>query len=329
MFNAILLNRNADGTTLAELKQLEEKELPDEGEVLVEIEYSTVNFKDALAITGKSPIVRSWPMIPGIDGAGTVIQSSHPEWKPGDAFILNGWGVGESHMGCLAQRARLKGDWLIPMPPGITAKTSMAIGTAGYTAMLCAMALLEQGLEKGRGKILVTGASGGVGSFAVLILSSWGFDVTASTGKLNEEDYLKSLGAGEVIDRSGLAMQGGKPLQKEIWDGVIDSVGSYTLANAIAQTKACGVVTACGLAQGMELPVTVAPFILRGVRLIGINSVTVPRARRIKAWQRLAELDLSRVDSIAQEVALPDVLVKASDVLSGKVRGRIIVNLKN
>jgi acrylyl-CoA reductase (NADPH) len=328
MFNAILLTKDADGGTAAQLTCLDEWQLPSDGDVLARVEYSTLNYKDALAITGKSPIVRQWPMIPGIDGAGKIIDSAHPDWTPGDAFVLNGWGVGESHMGCLAERARLKGDWLIPLPAGMTTKTAMTIGTAGYTAMLCAMALLEQGLKQTDGKILVTGASGGVGSIAILILSSWGFSVTASTGKMHETDYLHALGATEVIDRAELALEG-RPLQKERWSGVIDSVGSYTLANAIAQTKANGVVTACGLAQGMDLPVTVAPFILRGVRLIGINSVTVPRELRITAWKRLAELDLRKLDTIVQEISLAQVMSKAPEVLAGKIRGRLVVRLQN
>lgn len=328
MFNAILLTKNANGSTAAQVTQLDESQLPQDGDVLVQIEYSTLNYKDALAITGASPIVRQWPMVPGIDGAGTVIESLHPDWKAGDAFILNGWGVGESHMGCLAERARLKGDWLIPLPPGMTTKTAMTIGTAGFTAMLCAMALLAQGVESSGGKILVTGASGGVGSIAVLIMSAWGFSVTASTGKMQEKPYLHALGADEIIDRAELAMQG-KPLQKERWAGVIDSIGSHTLANAIAQTKANGVVAACGLAQGMDLPATVAPFILRGVRLIGINSVTVPRARRIEAWRRLAELDLAKLESVAHEISLEQALTEAPLVLAGKIRGRLVVNLQN
>jgi acrylyl-CoA reductase (NADPH) len=328
MFNAILLTRNADGSTTAQVTHMEEQQLPREGDVLVQIEYSTLNYKDALAITGKSPVVRQWPMVPGIDGAGKIIESSHPDWKRGDACILNGWGVGESHMGCLAERARLKGDWLIPLPAGMTTKTAMVIGTAGYTAVLCAMSLLEQGLKHTDGKILVTGASGGVGSIAILILSSWGFSVTASTGKMYEKDYLHALGAAEVIDRAELAIEG-KPLQKECWAGVIDSVGSHTLANAIAQTHANGVVAACGLAQGLDLPLTVAPFILRGVRLIGINSVTMPRERRIAAWKHLAELELSKLDAVAQEISLVQAINKAPEVLAGKIRGRLVVNLQN
>lgn len=328
MFTAILLTRNDDGTTAAKLTQLDDAQLPDDGDVTVGIDYSTINYKDGLAITGKSPVVRKWPMIPGIDGAGEVIASSHPDWKAGDAFILNGWGVGESHMGCLAQRARLKGDWLIPRPSGMSAKTAMAIGTAGYTAMLCAMALQEQGVKKESGEILITGASGGVGSVAIAILSGWGYRVVASTGKLAETDYLKSLGAADVIDRAELSAAG-KPLQKERWAGVIDSVGSHTLANAVAQTRYGGTVAACGLAQGMDFPASVAPFILRGVKLIGIDSVMAPKAKRVAAWERLAnELEASKLAAITQEITLADALNKAPDILAGKVRGRLVVNLK-
>ncbi len=327
MFNAILLNKNEDGTTNARLTQLDDAQLPADGDVTVRIDYSTVNYKDGLAITGKSPVVRKWPMVPGIDGAGEVIASSHPDWKEGDAFVLNGWGVGEMHMGCLAQRARLKGDWLIPRPPGMSAKTAMAIGTAGYTAMLCAMALQDNDVTKDSGDILVTGASGGVGSVAVAILSGWGYRVVASTGKSAEADYLKSLGATEVIDRAELSAPG-KPLQKERWAGVVDAVGSHTLVNALAQTRYGGVVTACGLAQGLDLPGSVAPFILRGVRLIGIDSVMAPKTRRIAAWQKLAaDLDAAKLAAITQEITLADALVKARDIIEGKVRGRLVVNV--
>ncbi|WP_420474867.1 MDR family oxidoreductase [Noviherbaspirillum sp. ST9] len=327
MFNAILLNKNEDGTTNARITQLDDGQLPADGDVTVRVDYSTINFKDGLAITGKSPVVRKWPMIPGIDGAGEVVASSHPDWKAGDAFILNGWGVGEVHMGCLAQRAKLKGDWLIAQPAGMTSRTAMAIGTAGYTAMLCAMALQEQGVAKDSGDILVTGASGGVGSVAISILSTWGYRVVASTGKLGEADYLKSLGAADVIDRAELSAPG-KPLQKERWAGVVDSVGSHTLANALAQTRYGGTVAACGLAQGMDLPTSVAPFILRGVKLIGVDSVMAPKARRVDAWQRLArDLDPAKLDRITQEITLGDALIHAKDILEGKVRGRLVVNV--
>ena len=327
MFNAILLNKKEDGSTDARLTQLDDTQLPADGDVTVRIDYSTINFKDGLAITGKSPVVRKWPMVPGIDGAGEVIASSHPDWKAGDAFILNGWGVGEVHMGCLAQRARLKGDWLIPRPPGISARSAMAIGTAGYTAMLCAMALQEQGVARDGGDILVTGASGGVGSVAISILSAWGYRVIASTGKMAEADYLKSLGAADVIDRAELSAPG-KPLQKERWAGVVDSVGSHTLANAIAQTRYGGTVTACGLAQGMDFTSSVAPFILRSVKLIGVDSVMAPKEKRLSAWQRLAkDLDPAKLDRITQEIALSEVIARAPDILAGKVRGRIVVDV--
>lgn len=326
MFNAILLDKKSDGSTDARLVPFDEKKLPDEGDVDVHVRYSTINYKDALAITGKSPVVRTWPMIPGIDGAGEVISSSRPDWHAGDTFILNGWGVGELHMGCLAQRARLKGEWLVPLPAGMSARTAMAIGTAGYTAMLCTMALQENGVHPDSGRILVTGASGGVGSIAVAVLSDMGYSVTASTGKASETEYLKFLGADEVIDRAELSSQG-KPLQKERWAGVVDSVGSHTLANALAQTLHGGVVTACGLAQGMELPATVAPFILRGVKLIGIESVTAPHERRLDAWNRLAHaLSIEKIDTIVQEIGLSEVIARAPDVLAGKIRGRLVVD---
>ena len=279
-----------------------------------------------MAITGKAPVVRSWPMVPGIDGAGEVIASSHPDWKAGDAFILNGWGVGETHWGCLAQRARLKGGWLVPRPPGMSARTAMAIGTAGYTAMLSAMALQEQGVDKRSGDILVTGASGGVGSIAIAILAGWGYRVVASTGKLAETDYLTSLGAAEVIDRAELSAPG-KPLQKERWAGVVDAVGSHTLANAVAQTRYGGTVTACGLAQGMDFPASVAPFILRGVRLVGIDSVMAPLPKRVAAWERLAnELDASKLATITREIGLAEAISLAPELLAGKLRGRLVVN---
>jgi acrylyl-CoA reductase (NADPH) len=327
MFNAILLNKNDDGSTAAQLGQMDDAQLPEDGDVTVAIDYSTINYKDGLAITGRAPVVRKWPMVPGIDGAGQVLASSHPDWKAGDAFILNGWGVGETHMGCLAQRARLKGDWLIRRPDGMSARTAMAIGTAGYTAMLSALALEEQGVKKDSGEILVTGASGGVGSVAIAILSGWGYRVVASTGKLDEAEYLKSLGAVEVLDRAALSAPG-KPLQKERWVGVVDSVGSHTLVNAIAQVRYGGVVTACGLAQGLDFPASVAPFILRGVRLIGIDSVMAPRERRIAAWSRLAsDLDMSKLDAITREITLAEALTQAPEIIAGKVRGRLVVNV--
>jgi acrylyl-CoA reductase (NADPH) len=328
MFKAILLNKNEDGSTKAEITQLDDAQLPEDGDVTVAVDYSTINYKDGLAITGKSPVVRKWPMVPGIDGAGTVVASSHPSWKAGDVFILNGWGVGEGHMGCLSERAKLKGDWLIPMPKGMSSRTAMAIGTAGYTAMLCVMALAEQGVKPGDGEILVTGASGGVGSVAIAILAARGYKVVASTGKLAEADYLTSLGAAEVIDRAALSAPG-KPLQKERWAGVVDSVGSHTLANAVAQTRYSGAVAACGLAQGMDFPGSVAPFILRGVKLIGVDSVMAPQARRIAAWSALStELKDDMLAKITQEISLAEALTWAPKILAGEVRGRLVVNVK-
>jgi len=327
MFNAILLNKNDDGSTDAKLAQLDDAQLPADGDVTVRIDYSTINYKDGLAITGKSPVVRKWPMVPGIDGAGEVIASSHPEWKAGDAVILNGWGVGEVHMGCLAQRARLKGDWLIRRPANISSRNAMAIGTAGYTAMLCAMALQEKGIAKDSGEILVTGASGGVGSVAIAILSAWGYRVIASTGKASEAAYLKALGAADIIDRAELSAPG-KPLQKERWAGVVDSVGSHTLVNALAQTRYGGAVAACGLAQGLDLPGSVAPFILRGVSLLGIDSVMAPRQKREAAWQRLAsDLPLDRLEQMIGEISLEEALPRARDIIEGKVRGRLVVDV--
>ncbi len=328
MFKAILLNKNEDGSTKAELTQLNDAQLPEDGDVTVAIDYSTINYKDGLAITGKSPVVRKWPMVPGIDGSGEVIASSHPAWKAGDAFILNGWGVGETHMGCLAERAKLKGDWLIARPATMSSRTAMAIGTAGYTAMLCVMSLAEQGVTPESGEVLVTGASGGVGSVAVAILAARGYKVVASTGKLDETEYLKSLGATDVIDRATLS-EPGKPLQKERWAGVVDSVGSHTLANAVAQVRYGGAVAACGLAQGMDFPASVAPFILRSVKLIGVDSVMAPKARRVAAWNLLAsELKAETLATITQEIKLAEALNWAPKILAGAVRGRLVVNVK-
>lgn len=310
----------------AQVADLDEGALP-EGDVTLEVDYSTINFKDGLAITNTSPVVRTWPMVAGIDAAGTVLESSHAKWKPGDRVILNGWGVGESHWGGLAQKMRLKGDWLVRLPEKLTPRQAMAIGTAGYTAMLCAMALERNGVNKDQGEILVTGAAGGVGSVAIAIMAGWGYRVVASTGRVNEAEYLKSLGASDVIDRSMLS-QPGKPLQRERWAGVIDSVGSHTLANACAQTMANGVVAACGLAQGMDFPSTVAPFILRGVTLAGINSVTTSYEIRSAAWTKLArDLDLAKLEAMTREIALAESLAVAPEILAGKVRGRLVVDV--
>jgi len=298
-----------------------------EGDVTVKIDYSTINYKDGLAITNKSPVVRRWPMVPGIDFAGTVTASSHARFKAGDKVLLNGYGVGEAHWGGLAQSARVKGDWLLPLPAALSAKQAMAIGTAGYTAMLCAMALQKAGLTKQSGEVLVTGASGGVGSVAIAILAGWGYTVVASTGKLDHADYLQKLGAAQVIDRKELS-EPGKPLQKERWAGVIDSVGSHTLVNACAQTRYGGTVAACGLAAGFDFPATVMPFILRGVTLAGIDSVMAPMVLRAQAWQKLAtELDLARLGALTTELPLHGALAAAHDIVAGKVRGRLVVDV--
>ena len=329
MFNALFLARDGDAVS-ADQRSLDDEALhkaTPEANVTVVVDYSTINYKDALALTNTSPIVRKWPMVPGIDAAGTVADSSDPRWRAGDKIVLNGWGVGESHWGGLAQRARFKGDWLVRIPAPLSTRHTMAIGTAGYTAMLCVMALEDQGVQPGSGEVLVTGATGGVGSIATMLLARRGFNVTASTGKLSEGDYLKGLGARTVIDRAELSSPG-KPLQKERWAAVIDSVGSHTLVNACAQTRYNGVVAACGLAQGMDFPATVAPFILRAVRLVGVESVMVPLERRTRAWDGLAaDLDLALLDGLTREVALGDSFGAAKELLAGKVRGRIVVDV--
>ncbi|MBK9134334.1 MAG: oxidoreductase [Betaproteobacteria bacterium] len=328
MFKALLLEKDDAGFRAA-VTQLDDSRLPDvaEGGVLVRPEYSTLNYKDALALTNRSPVVRLWPMVPGIDGAGTVLESRHPDWQPGDRFVLNGWGVGETHWGCLAERARLKGDWLVKLPAAFTPRQAMAIGTAGYTAMLCVLALERHGVLPGAGDVLVTGATGGVGSVAVALLAKRGHRVVAATGKAGEAAYLSSLGAAAVIDRAELAAPG-KPLQKERWAAVVDALGSQTLANALAQTRYGGVVAACGLAQGMDLPSSVAPFILRGVTLAGIDSVMAPRVRREQAWARLAaELDPATLESIVTEIGLEEALPAAARLMEGRVRGRVVVRL--
>jgi acrylyl-CoA reductase (NADPH) len=325
MFKAIVINKDDKGYR-AELGQLEESALP-AGDVRVRVHYSTLNYKDGLAITGKGPVVRSFPMVPGIDLAGEVLESTSPEFKVGDAVLLNGWGVGEGHWGGLAQQARVKADWLIPLPKGFTAKQALAIGTAGYTAMLCVMALQKHGVTPADGEVLVTGAAGGVGSFAIALLSKLGFTVVASSGRPQEAEYLRSLGAAEVIDRSSLS-EPGKPLARERWAAVVDSVGSHTLANACAATKSEGAVAACGLAQGMDFPGSVAPFILRGVTLYGINSVTVPKAKRIAAYEQLSALvDLKTLDAISHEISLGEAIQYADALMKGTVRGRVIVDV--
>jgi acrylyl-CoA reductase (NADPH) len=325
LFKAILIGQ----TTTAhdtQLVELDEAQLP-EGDVLVQVEYSSINYKDGLAITGRAPVVRHYPMVPGIDLAGLVEHSTHPDWKPGDKVILNGWGIGETHWGGLAQKARVNGDWLVPLPEGFSTRQAMAIGTAGYTAMLSVLALEKHGIKPGDGPILVTGASGGVGSVAIVLLARLGYEVVASTGRPSEADYLTCLGATEIIEREQLAAPG-KPLQKERWAGAVDTVGSHTLANVCATTRYRGAVTACGLAGGMDFPVTVAPFILRGVTLYGIDSVMAPSALRLQAWSRLQkDLDQHKLAAMTAEIGLNEVIKTAPDILAGKLRGRMVVDV--
>ncbi|MBS0474200.1 MAG: oxidoreductase [Proteobacteria bacterium] len=330
VFKALMI-RKSEGpgaTQTVAIEEIDEALLP-EGDVLVEVSHSTLNFKDGLAITGRSPVVRRFPMVPGIDFAGTVRESTHPRWKAGDEVLLNGFGVGESHWGGLAECARVKGDWLVRVPPAIGARRAMAIGTAGYTAMLCVMALQQHGVAPGSGEVLVTGAKGGVGSVAIAVLARLGYRVTASTGKVAEEGgYLRGLGAANVIDRAELSSPG-KPLQKERWAGVVDAVGSHTLANACAQTAYRGAVAACGLAQGMDFPSSVAPFILRGVTLYGIDSVMAPMPLRERAWAMLAEhLPLDKLDAMTEVVGLGDAVAAAHRLMEGAVRGRVVVDVR-
>jgi acrylyl-CoA reductase (NADPH) len=324
-FKAIRIDKTEKGTTVA-LTQFDETELM-AGDVTVRVEWSTLNYKDGLAVTGKAPVVRRFPMIAGIDLAGTVEQSSHPQWKAGDKVICNGWGMGETHLGAYAEKARVKGDWLVRLPEGMSARDAMAIGTAGYTAMLSVLALEKQGLAPKDGPIVVTGAAGGVGSVATAVLSKLGYHVIASTGRVSEADYLKSLGAAEVIDRAELSGPA-KPLAKERWAGGIDSVGSTTLANVLSMTKYRGAVAACGLAAGMDLPSSVAPFILRGVCLLGIDSVMCPIELRKTAWSRLAtDLDRTKLAEITHEIGLDQVIDAGAKILAGQVRGRIVVKI--
>jgi acrylyl-CoA reductase (NADPH) len=326
MFKAILITKDDTSGYKAALQQVDDAVLP-EGDVTVRVEWSTLNYKDGLAITGKSPVVRRFPMIPGIDFAGTVTASSNPAWKVGDQVVLNGWGVGETHCGGLGEVARVKGDWLVALPKGITMRQAMAIGTAGYTAMLCVMALEKHGVKPETGEILVTGANGGVGSVAIALLAKLGYNVVASTGRMEEAEHLKVLGATTVMDRAELSAPG-KAIGKERWAGVVDAVGSHTLANACATTKYGGAVAACGLAGGMDFPASVAPFILRGVTLYGIDSVMAPMALRQQAWTRLAkDLDMTKLDSITKEIGMDAVVSTASALLDGKVRGRVVVNV--
>ena len=325
MFKAILIDKK-DNAYSARVADVNEADLP-EAAVTVRVEYSTINYKDGLAITGKSPVVRKFPMVPGIDFAGVVEASTNPAFTAGDRVLLNGWGVGEGHWGGLAQKARVNADWLQTIPGAFTSRQAMAIGTAGYTASLCVEALVRQGVKAEQGEILVTGASGGVGSVAIALLATAGFDVAASTGKAAEADYLKALGAKTVIDRNELS-QPGKPMQKERWAGVVDSVGSHTLANACAQTRYRGTVAACGLAQGMDFPASVAPFILRGVSLLGIDSVMAPMALREPAWQRLArDLDGAAIERLSSVIGLADALNAAQDIVAGRIRGRVVVDV--
>jgi acrylyl-CoA reductase (NADPH) len=324
-FKAVRIDKDDQGYRAA-LTQFDENDLM-EGDVTVAVSHSTVNYKDGLALTGKSPVVRRFPMIPGIDFSGIVTQSTNAGFKAGDKVILNGFGVGETHLGGYAQKARVKGDWLVKLPDGMTAAEAMAIGTAGYTAMLCVMALERHGLTPARGPVVVTGAAGGVGSVAVALLAKLGWHVIASTGRASEADYLKGLGAAEIIDRNELSAPG-KPLGKERWAAGVDSVGSHTLANVLAQTKYAGAVAACGLAQGMDLPSSVAPFILRGVALLGVDSVMAPQALRQEAWSRLArDMDKAKLAAMTTKVPLDDVLKLGPDILAGKTRGRVVVEV--
>jgi acrylyl-CoA reductase (NADPH) len=325
MFKALLLEKD-DAGFRAGVTAIDDARLPP-ADVLVRPAYSTLNYKDGLALTNRSPVVRSWPMVPGIDGAGSVLESQHPDWQAGDAFIHNGFGVGETHWGCLAERARLKGEWLVKLPAAFTPRQAMAIGTAGYTAMLCVLALERHGLQPGAGagEVLVTGATGGVGSVAIALLARLGHHVVAASGKPHESKYLMQLGAALVIDRAELGAPG-KPLQKERWAAVVDAVGSHTLVNALAQTRYGGVVAACGLAQGHDLPGTVMPFILRGITLAGIDSVMAPLALRQQAWARLAQdLDPALLETMIEEVPLAGALAGAQRLMDGQVRGRIVV----
>jgi acrylyl-CoA reductase (NADPH) len=325
-FKAIVIDKAETGQT-ARLTDFDEKDLMD-GDVTVRVEWSTVNYKDGLAVTGKAPVVRRFPMIAGVDLAGTVEASNHAKWKPGDQVILNGWGLGETHLGAYAEKARVKGDWLIRRPAGISARDAMAIGTAGYTAMLAVMALQRSGIDPSRGPVIVTGAAGGVGSVAVALLAKLGYAVAASTGRPEEAAYLKDLGAGDIISRNELTGPP-RPLAKERWAGGIDAVGSTTLANVLSMTRYSGVVAACGLAGGMDLPTTVAPFILRGVSLIGIDSVMCPLPLREAAWRRLeTDLDREKIAAMANEIGLDDVIAAGRRIVEGKVRGRIVVKIR-
>ena len=324
-FRAIQINKTEAGQTVG-IVELTDADLMD-GDVTVNVTHSTMNYKDGLAITGKSPVVRRFPMIPGVDFAGVVESSDNQAFKAGDSVILNGWGCGETHLGGYAQKARVKGDWLVPLPKGLSAEQAMAIGTAGYTAMLCVMALEHYGLTPEEGAVVVTGAAGGVGSVSVAVLAKLGWQVIAVTGRPEEADYLKGLGASQIIERKELSSPG-RPLAKERWIAGVDSVGSHTLANVLASTKYGGAIAACGLAQGLDLPATVAPFILRNVALLGVESVMCPKPKRIEAWNRLVQdLDLAKLATITQKIAFEDIIPTAQALLDGKVRGRVVVEV--
>jgi acrylyl-CoA reductase (NADPH) len=324
-FKAIVVEKGGGGQSVA-VRDFDENDLM-EGDVTVRVTHSTVNYKDGLALTGKAPVVRRFPMIPGIDFAGTVESSSHPDFKPGDAVLLNGWGTGETHLGAYAEKSRVKGDWLVRLPDGLSAAQAMAIGTAGYTAMLAVIALERHGLRPGDGPAIVTGAAGGVGSVATSLLAKGGWHVIASTGRPQEGDYLKTLGAAEIVERSELAATP-RPLAKERWAAGVDSVGSTTLANLLSMTKYRGAIAACGLAGGMDLPTSVAPFILRGVSLLGIDSVMAPKAVRLEAWQRLArDLDQDKLAAMTSTIGLDQVIETGKAILDGQIRGRVVVEI--
>jgi acrylyl-CoA reductase (NADPH) len=325
MFRAVYLQKTDQGID-ADVRTLDEAQLPP-GDVLVDVDYSTINYKDGLAITGRFPVVRSWPMVPGIDLAGTVATSAHPRFKTGDKVLINGYGIGDGHWGGLAQKARVKGEWLVPVPANFSTLNAMAIGTAGYTAMLCVLALEKHGIKPSNGPVLVTGAAGGVGTISIAVLAKLGYEVVASTGRLSETDFLKSLGAHQVIDRATLSSPG-EMLGAETWAGAVDTVGSATLANVIASTKYRGAVAACGLAQGLDFPTTVLPYILRNIALYGIDSVMAPYEARTEAWERLSsDLDVAKLDSVTQVLGLDQAIPTANEILSGTVRGRVVIDV--
>jgi len=325
-FKAILVSRDEEKKQSVDVKELTDADLMD-GDVTVAVEATTVNYKDGLAITGSAPVVRRWPLVPGIDFAGTVLSSDNPDWKPGDKVVLNGWGVGETHFGAYAGRARVKGDWLVALPKGMTALDAMAVGTAGYTAMLSVIALERHGITPKSGPAIVTGAAGGVGSVAISLLSKLGYHVIASTGRASEADFLKGLGASEIIDRSELSGPA-KPLAKERWACGVDAVGSHTLANVLSMTSYRGAIAACGLAQGMDLPTSVAPFILRGVSLLGIDSVMAPKELRLEAWRRIGtDLDTAKLKALSKTIGFDDIVGAARDIIEGKIRGRVVVDM--